>query len=315
MTATIDPELAAVLEADLATYGPRAKLRRDNVAEQRADTLRRRLPRAAGGPKMAQSRDLMLELPGREIRARLHVPASATTPGPVLVFFHGGGWVLCTIDTHDHAMRELARVSGCRVLGVDYRKAPEHPFPGPYDDCVEACLWAFDRAESLGIDPGRFALGGDSAGGNLALAAGLGLAAKGHVASTHLLVYGAFDSDLQSSSYCEFADGRFGLSQDDMALFYELYVPHSVSRQDPRAFPLHGDLDQVRHAFILAAGLDVLRDDSRRLAERLAQRGISHEFCEIANAVHGCMNYFEVASIPRRFLGAAGRHLRSTFTD
>lgn len=310
----INAELAAALAGDLAKYGPRTALGPDNLLELRADFLRRRLPRGAGGPRMRDSRDLAAELPGRSIRLRLHVPEAAAATGPVLFYFHGGGWVWGSIDTHDRVMRELAQRSGLRVLGVDYRKAPEHPFPQPLEDCLDSARWVLARAAAFGIDPARIAFGGDSAGGNLALAAGLDFAAAGLVPATLLLFYGAFATDLETPSYrAAFGDGRFGLSRNDMALFHRWYLGGDGRSDDARAAPLLGDLTLLRRAHVLGCGLDPLRDDSRLLAAALARHGIDHGFREIPDATHGFLFLAEDVALARHALAEAAAHLAAAF--
>lgn len=307
----LDPQIAAAIARDLAKYGPRDKLRADNLAEIRADFLRRRLERGmSGGPAMRESRDVDADLPGRRIRMRLHVPENAAATGPALFYFHGGGWAWGSIDTHDRIMRELAQRSGCRVVGVDYRKAPEHAFPLPFEDCRDATLLVLARAGEFGIDPARFALGGDSAGANLALAVGLDTAAAGRVPATLLLYYGTFDCDLSTGSYlADFGDGRFGLSRADMALFLGWYLGGEGRSADPRAVPLHGGLGVLRRAFLLGCGLDPLRDDNRRLAAALAAAGVRFDFRELPDACHGFLFMAEDVAASRAALAAGAAHL------
>jgi acetyl esterase len=313
-TPVLNSEIAAALAGDLARYGKRDALTADNLLALRADFLRRRVPRGAGGPAMRESRTLAADLAGRSIRLRLHVPEGAPATGPVLFYFHGGGWVWGSIDTHDRVMRELALRSGQRVVGVDYRKAPEHAFPLPFHDCVDAARWVLARAGEFGIDPTRIAFGGDSAGGNLALAAGLDFAAAGAPPATLLLFYGAFDTDLETESYrAPLGDGSFGLSRNDMALFYRWYLPPDGASRDWRAAPVHGALAQLRRAFVLGCGLDPLRDDSRRLASALAAKGVDHVFHEVPDACHGYLFLAEDVALSRAALAAAAAHLAAAF--
>jgi acetyl esterase len=311
----LDPEIAAALARDLARYGPRAALAAENVAALRADFLRRRLERGLqGGPKMRAVRDIDAELPGRRVGLRMHVPEAAPPAGPALFYFHGGGWVWGSIDSHDRIMRELAQRSGQRVVGVAYRKAPEHPFPAPFEDCRDAVAWALAHAEALGIDMRRAAFGGDSAGAGLALAVGMEAAARGQAPPTLLLFYGSFDSDLETGSYrASFGDGRFGLSRADMAIFLDLHLGAARATSDPRAVPLRGSHAGLRRAFLLGCGLDPLRDDTRRLAASLAAAGVGFEFDEIATANHGFLALVEDVAIARAALAKAAAHLARAF--
>ena len=304
----LDPEIAAALARDLAKYGPRETLTAGNAAAQRADFVRRRLERGlVGGPAMRRSRDIDARIAGRTIRVRLHEPEAAPSVGPVLFYFHGGGWVWGSVDSHDRIMRELAHRSGHRVLGVDYRKAPEHPFPAAFEDCRDSVAWAAGNAGTLGIDPGRFALGGDSAGANLALAVGLDQAAVARAPATMLLFYGTFDDDLETASYrAAFGDGRCGLSRRDMAIFLDLYLGRDRGACDARALPLRGQFDRLQRAFLLGCGLDPLRDDTRRLAGALAGAGVDFEFAEIPTANHGFLALVEDVALARTALRRPG---------
>jgi len=315
----LDPEIAAAAARDLARYGARASLDVGNLPEMRADFLRRRLERGrAGGPTMRETVERDVDLPGRRLRLRIHVPEAAPARGPALVYFHGGGWVWGSIDTHDRIMRELAHRSGQRVVGLDYRKAPEHAFPGPFEDCVASVGWLREHGAELGLDAGTLAFGGDSAGANLALATGLAEAAAGRVPRSLLLFYGTFDDDLDTVSYrADFGDGRFGLSRRDMGLFLDWYLGegHRRGAIDPRAKPLHGRLELVQRAFLLGCGLDPLRDDTRRLAAALAERGVAFEFTELAAANHGFLALLEDVAIARHALARAAAHLASAFLN
>lgn len=309
----LDPEIAAAAARDLARYGARAALSAENLSEMRVDFLRRRLERGrAGGPPMRVTHDREADLPGRRLRVRVHVPEAAPARGPALVYFHGGGWVWGSIDTHDRIMRELAHRSGQRVVGVDYRKAPEHPFPGPFEDCVASVAWLREQSDAFGIDAENLVFGGDSAGANLALATGLAEAEAGRVPRSLLLFYGTFDDDLGTESYrASFGDGRFGLSRRDMGLFLDWYLGerHRGTAIDARARPLHGRLDLLGRAFLLGCGLDPLRDDTRRLAAALADRGVSFEFTELAAANHGFLALVEDVGLARQALARAAAHL------
>lgn len=311
----LDREIAAALARDLATYGPREALTAGNATALRADFFRRRLTRGLiGGPAMRMSRDFEARLSGRTLRVRLHVPEGAAPVGPALLYFHGGGWVWGSIDSHDRIMRELAHRSGQRVIGVDYRKAPENPFPAPFEDCSDAVDWVCAQAAQLGVDPSRLATGGDSAGASLALAVGHHEAARGRPPVTLLLFYGTYDADLETDSYrATFGDGRFGLSRQDMAIFLDLHLGQGRADCDPRALPMRGSHAGLRRAFLLGCGLDPLRDDTRRLAGALAGAGVAFEFLEIPSANHGFLALVEDVAIARAALAKAAAHLARAF--
>src|SRR5689334_18349416 len=151
----------------------------------------------AGG---AQAIGAVRDVPVGDLRGRLYVPSRAVARGPLLVFFHGGGWIYGDLDSHDPTCRFLAERSGVRVLAVDYRLAPEHPFPAAYDDCLDAFRWTVKNAESLGADPARLAIGGDSAGGNLAAVVAIEAAREGLPLAFQLLIYPGTDMEARTPS-------------------------------------------------------------------------------------------------------------------
>jgi acetyl esterase len=214
---------------------------------------------------------------------------SLTPNLPAIVYFHGGGWVKGDPDTHDRAGRLLARESGAMVFSVDYALAPEHPFPEPLDESVAVIEVLANTALRWGADAKRLALAGDSAGGNLALAAALDLRhSRPRLIRALLLFYGVFGASLDTESYREFGDGRFGLSRDDMAAYWAAYAPTDDDRADPRAAPLlAADLTGLPPVHLVAAELDVLLDDTLALARRLDAAGVPFEIERFAGVGHG----------------------------
>lgn len=257
-----------------------------------------------------------IRMPGlfRTVPVRMYRPSLAPNL-PAIVYFHGGGWVKGSPATHDRPARVLARESGAMVFGVDYALAPEHPFPEPLDECVTVVEALANTAVRWGIDARRIALAGDSAGANLALAAALDLReCRPDLIRAVLLFYGAFGTDFETGSYRAFADGRFGLSRADMEAYWAAYAP-KISWTDPRAAPLLADLAGLPPVHVVAAGLDVLFDDSAALARRLEQAGVPHEFRTEAGLGHGFValgrmveaadaSLAEAAAFARRHLGA-----------
>jgi acetyl esterase len=229
--------------------------------------------------------------PAGGLGARLYVPFGATVPGPLLVYLHGGGWVLGDLDTHDATCRFLAREAGVRVLAVDYRLAPEHPFPAPLDDTVTAVRFAIDQAGRLGADPARIAVGGDSAGGNLAAAAARLLArAESPAPAFQLLIYPITDLSRKRPSYQLFREGFF-LTESQMDWYRDHYLPAPEAALDPRASPLLADdLAGLPPSHIAVAGFDVLRDEGEEYANRLRAAGVPVTVSRHTGLVHGFAN-------------------------
>ncbi|GBD22833.1 Carboxylesterase NlhH [bacterium HR29] len=224
-------------------------------------------------PTSVSVSDLTLPGPAGLLRAKLFRPQGEGTL-PLLVYFHGGGWVIGSPETHAKLCAELAEGAGCLVLSVDYRLAPEHPAPAPLDDCTAAVRWAFANAAALGADASRIAVGGDSAGANLAAAACLRLRdGGGPLPRFQLLLYGVFQRKLDSPSMIENAEGKI-LTREAMAWFWNHYLSGGASDTDPYVAPVHGDLRGLPPAFLIVGTLDPLLDDSRAYAAKLEAAGV-----------------------------------------
>lgn len=224
---------------------------------------------------------------------RLYRPAEAAEDKalPVLVYFHGGGFVVNSLDTHDRLLRLLAGRSGAAVAAVRYTLAPERVFPHQHHQAVAAVRWIARHGGSHGLDPSRIAVGGDSAGANLALAATLALKNDTEAkVSFGLLFYGMFAHEFDSVSHRRFGDGRYGLTTLRMRWYWKQYLGHGHQTRDPRAAPLLADLGGLPPLMLLAAGRDCLRDDSLRLAERLAEAGVDHTLAVHDDLPHAFAN-------------------------
>jgi acetyl esterase len=230
------------------------------------------------------------DLPVGDLPGRLYVPGGATSPGPLLVFFHGGGWIYGDLDTHDPVCRFLAERAGVRVLAVDYRLAPEHPFPAAYDDCAAAYRWVVEHAESLGADPARLAVGGDSAGGTLAATVAIVAATEGLPLAFQLLVYPASDMRGGSESRAMFAEGFF-LTRQFMDAAQQSYLPRREDVIHPCASPVLADLPTgLAPAYVVTAGFDPLRDEGEAYARKLADAGVELELRRFPHLIHGFFN-------------------------
>jgi acetyl esterase len=241
------------------------------------------------------------EIPGPEgrIRVRLYDPGVAR-PAPCLVYIHGGGWVICSLDTHDGACRRLARAGDFLVASVDYRLAPEHKFPAGLEDCVAAVRWIAAHGADWGIDPGRLAIGGDSAGANLALASLLSLrdAGAGRLRAG-LLIYGAYATDTATASHAAYGDGRYILSNADLRWFWGHYLNGEADERDPLAAPLLADLRGLPPLLVTACEFDPLLDDSRRLVARLEEAGTPHRYAFWPGVTHACLHMTRMLDVAK----------------
>jgi len=273
----LDPRARALLER-LAGRPPASELPVDEARRAYAALL------ASGGPApaVAASTDLTIPGPGGPIPARLVEPRAGRAT-PLVVFFHGGGWVLGDLDTHDRMARALALAAGAGVLSVGYRLAPEHPFPAALEDCLAATAWAARQAPAE-----RLAVAGDSAGGNLAAAVAQAARDRGGPAiAFQLLIYPALDAACDTGSFASEGAG-YRLTRELMAWYWSRYLPEPAARRDQRACPaLAGDLRGLPPALVLTAEHDPLRDEGEAYAARLLDAGVPAAAVRYGGQVHG----------------------------
>lgn len=234
------------------------------------------------------TRDLSWRGPSGSRPARLYTPGSLPSPSPALVYFHGGGWVVGDLDTHDALCRKLAAFGQLRVIAIDYRRAPEHPFPAAADDAVAAYRHVIDHASDLGIDPTKVGVGGDSAGGNLSAVIGLECARDRHPPALTLLLYPGLDATLAHASHATFGD-RWMLTRPMIDWYYDHYTHgRDDLRREPRLSPLHAkDVSGAPPALILPAHFDPLRDEALRYAERLDAANVPVRVSCFETFIHG----------------------------
>ncbi|MBL4846249.1 MAG: alpha/beta hydrolase [Planctomycetes bacterium] len=234
------------------------------------------------------SEDRTVEGAAGPLPARLYVPPGADSG--LLLFFHGGGWVIGDLETHDSVCKALAVRAGRRVLAVDYRLAPEHPFPAAADDALAAFRWAVDHASELGVDPTRIAVGGDSAGGNLAATVAQRARQPGPGPCFQLLLYPGMDFVDKAPSHETFGKG-FLLTSEDIRWFQNHYLSDPAQASDPKASPGRAkDLSGLAPACVMTAGYDPLRDEGRSYARRLQAAGVAAEDRCYPGLVHGFMH-------------------------
>ena len=309
----LDPQARALLEQMAESGMP--PLSGQDVASAREAVL---VFAQLGGDPESVSRVEDRGIPGPDgtIPVRIYTPAGSG-PFPVLVYFHGGGWVLCNIDTHDPVCRSLANAAECVVVSVDYRLAPEHKFPAAADDCYAATQWVMNSASLINGDADRVAVGGDSAGGNLAAVVALMARDRGGRAPTfQLLIYPATDYYLPgTSSYQHNADGYF-LTKDDMKWFWNHYLSNDADAANPCACPLRAaSLTGLPSALVITAEFDPLRDEGEMYATRLRESGVSARLVRYDGMIHGFFSMAGVLEQGKDALGLAAGELRSAFAS
>jgi acetyl esterase len=259
-------------------------------AEARALYRDRRAYTQPTPPQVASARELVAPGAGGGVPLRLYRPlgSDAAAVLPVLVYYHGGGWVIGDLETHDTLCRELANGSGAAVVSVDYRLAPEHRFPAAVEDALIAARWVHANARDLALDPARIAVGGDSAGGNLA--AVVALAARDAAdlpLAFQLLIYPATDNRRIAKSHQTRGQGLL-LTSDTIRYFHDHYIADAKDDDNWRASPLlHPDLSRLPPAFILTAGYDPLRDEGLQYAQALTEAGSRSTLVCFERQIHG----------------------------
>ncbi|MCP5267345.1 MAG: alpha/beta hydrolase [Burkholderiaceae bacterium] len=238
------------------------------------------------GPAVAQLEDRRIPGPHGEIPVRIYRPDVAGAL-PLLVYYHGGGWVVGNLETVDFPCRALANAAGCMVVSVNYRHAPEHRFPIPVDDCDAALRWVAEHAVQIGADPSRIAVGGASAGANLAaVVAHLARDRGGPALSMQLLTVPVTDYGLDTPSYRDNAVG-YGLQRESMRWFWDLYLNDPAEGSDTRVSPLRAaDLSGLPPAFVMTAEYDPLRDEGEAYAARLAAAGVPTQLKRYDGMIH-----------------------------
>ncbi len=259
---------------------------------------------------VASVEDATFEGADGPVPVRIYRPRT-TAPLPALVYFHGGGFVIGSFATHDGTCRSLAVEGGCAVISVDYRLAPEHPFPAAVDDCIAGFRWLREHADSLGIDPARIAVGGDSAGGNLAAVVCIAeREAGGRLPCFQLLIYPATDMTRAQPSHRSLGRGFF-LESETIDWFLDQYLPPGTDLEQWRASPLFAEtLEGLPPALVVTAGFDPLRDEGEAYAAALRDAGVAVTELREPGLVHGFVNMALIrqAAASRAAMGAHLRH-------
>ncbi len=282
---TLDAQCAALIELD--------SLRGEvDVSQLTPSQARRRL--AAGvaildlkRPPDVDVREVSVQGAAGPLRARFYSPAGLPTVAPLIVYFHGGGWVTCDLDTHEAFCTHLAKRAGVRVISVDYRLAPEHPFPAPIDDATAAFLDVASRASEFGGDLARVAVMGDSAGGNLSAVIAHRTARSAVRPALQILLYPAVDATFSFASHQTFADGYI-LTERSIRWYLDHYARPDVDRRHPDLSPLFSeDFKGLPRALVYTAGFDPLRDEGAAYVQKLSAAGVQVLYRELPTLVHG----------------------------
>ena len=301
-TPWIDPELVAAGQL-LQSRGLVAPDRTQaSLAEVRAAADRIGAFLGEGSVPLQRERDLSLPGPHGQVPCRLYLPDNAEKP-PLIIYAHGGGFMQGSLPSWDAMLRELVRQSGVAALSVDYRLSPEHRFPVAFDEVVAMIRLVAREGSGFGIDPARLAVGGDSAGANLALAAAVASRDAGERALRFmLLIYGCFSTETESPSWQRFGRGA-GLSQTQMRWIWDTYLERSEQQNDWRAAPMLAELAGLPRAHLIVGNLDPLLDDSERLAARLKEAGVPCELKVYEGLNHGFIRYGRLIAAARRAVG------------
>jgi acetyl esterase len=262
---------------------------------------------------LQSERDVMLPGPHGNVPCRFYYPEGVDKPA-CLVYLHGGGFMQGSLNSWDHFLRDLARQSGVAVLSVDYRLSPEHKFPVAFDETVAMIRLAARDGAAHSIDPARLAVGGDSAGANLALAAALALRDTGEkLLSFQLLIYGVYSAEVDSPSWQRFGRGA-GLSQTQFRWILETYLKDPAQQQDWRVAPLLADLKGLPPAHLIVGSLDPLLDDSNNLAAKLKEAGVPSDLTIYQGINHGFIRYARLIRTARNAVADCAAALKRALT-
>jgi acetyl esterase len=299
----LHPQTAAVLEFMKQMGNP--PLHELTPAEGRANYLAMRVPSTVQLPEIR-------DVDAGGVQCRLY-RSSTTDNAPLLIYYHGGGWVIGDLDTHDDICRKLARDAKCSVIAVDYRLAPEHPAPASHEDCIAATKWIFANAKSLSVDPNRIAIGGDSAGGNLSAVVSMYAGVK---PVFQLLVYPATDMRMGQASHRENAQGYL-LTEDSMKWFIGHYLQgDDKKKHEPLYSPLLSDdamLKKSPPTLVITAEYDPLRDEGEEYAARLNAVGVQASVVRFHGQIHAFFGMSELLDDAAAAIALSASYLRKHF--
>lgn len=300
--ADLDPEIAAFVGETQRAWAAHPPFMLLPLDEARAVAEQVRSPWRQGGPAMAETFERTIETGAGPLRIRVYDPGLAK-PAPALLYLHGGGFTLFSLDTHDRLMREYAAAGDFLVVGVDYPLSPESRYPVALDRIVDLFDWIAEHGTTIGIDPDRLAVGGDSAGGNLSLAAALRLRDRGAPDRIRglLLNYGAFGAPCSDKAEAQFGGPGSVLDRAEMEYYFANYVGEAGHRaDDPYARPIIGDLHGLPPAFLVIPECDILSEQSHAVQARMEEAGVEATSEVYRGATHSFLEAMSVAAVARR---------------
>jgi acetyl esterase/lipase len=308
----LEPQTKALIDA-MQSGG--MVLEFEKMSPEQARQAMEQMAAATRGPgdPVAKVEDRTIPGPGGEIPVRIYAP-EGSSPMPVLVFFHGGGWVIGNIESHDALCRTLTNAAGCVTVSVDYRLAPEAKFPAAAEDCYAATLWVAENAAAMGWDPKRIAVGGDSAGGNLAAVVPLMARDRGRPSiAFQLLMYPVTDGSLATGSMRELAEGYF-LTHAAMVWFWNHYARDESDYHHPYAAPINAaDVRGLPPALVITAEFDPLRDEGEAYASRMLAAGVPVTCSRYDGTIHGFVSMAANLDLGKKAIAQSAAALKAAF--
>jgi acetyl esterase len=306
----LDPQVKAFLDQAAASGAPGFE---QMTVQQAREAIRSLFATNTPPQPVKKVEDRAINAGGVKLPIRIYTP-DGNGPLPILVFFHGGGWVVGDLESHDAPCRALANGAGCIVIAVDYRLAPEHKFPAAAEDCYGATKWVVLNAASFGGDPTRIAVGGDSAGGNLAAVVAQMATDRGApTVSYQLLIYPVTDYSYDTASYKSNGEGYL-LTKNSMQWFWNHYLSNPNDGENPYASPLRGKrLSNLPPAWVITAEFDPLRDEGEAYAKRMKDAGVSVEYADYKGMIHGFFSMGHIFDQGKKAVADACAKLKAAF--